>query len=337
MLFNLLASIILTLISTGNERQETPVKIVFYNVENLFDTIDDPSTTDEDFTPAGNYHWTYKRYNEKLDNLSKVIIAIGGWNPPDIIGLCEVENSKVLLDLTCQTPLARFNYKFIHEDSPDRRGIDVALLYRSESARLLRSRYLTVDTVITRDILYARFLMGRDTCHIFVNHWPSRSSGQLETDKGRFAAARLLKAVTDSILAKNVYSRIVIMGDFNDEPDDESIQSVLQAQTPGLPIHMGRLYNLSVIAFNGPAYGTLKYQGNWNVFDQVIVSGSLLSNQSGLTTNKNGYSVFDNPFLLEPDETYNGFKPRRTYTGYKYTGGFSDHLPVILELNRSPH
>jgi endonuclease/exonuclease/phosphatase family metal-dependent hydrolase len=307
------------------------IKIVFYNTENLFDPSDDPAVNDNDFTPAGAMHWTYKRFISKENNLGKVLIAIGEWNPPDIIGLCEIENEFVLNHLVAKTSLSKSGYSYLHRNSPDRRGIDVALLYNPSTIEVLECRFFRIDTniVVTREILYARLLTHSDTFHVFVNHWPSRSSGQLETDKSRFATASLLRQKTDSLFNHDPASNIILMGDFNDEPSDESIVKVLNAGYPEHPVTRG-LYNLSRIPEKGPVKGTLKFQGTWNVFDQIIVSGNLLL--SG-RIHGNSYHIFDGSFLLEPDETYTGMKPYRTYSGFRYHGGFSDHLPVYVVIS----
>ena len=313
---------------------DSAYKVMFYNVENLFDVTNDSLTEDDDFTPSGNLHWTFKRYITKLNNLYKVIIAIGGWNPPDIIGLCEVENLGVLQDLIYKTPLAKFSFGIVHKNSPDRRGIDVALIYNKKTVRLIKAEFLTIKLkeLHTRDILYAKVLLQADTCHVFVNHWPSRSSGQLETEPGRFAASQILRHTIDSVLSLDSQAGILIMGDFNDDPTDESLYSRLKATSPDGDIAPDQLYNLTRMPASGAVGGTLKYQGNWNAFDQIIVSGSLISGNGGLEADKNGYTIFQNAFMLEPDITYNGFKPFRTYNGFKYSGGFSDHLPVYIEL-----
>jgi hypothetical protein len=315
--------------------EDSLVKAMFYNVENLFDIVDDSITLDEAFTPAGDMHWTSGRYYRKLNNISKVIIATGGWDPPDIIGLCEIENRKVLNDLVSNTPLFAFDYEIIHEDSPDRRGIDVALLINRRTIRLLHSRGFTVDHngLVTRDILYASLKIGKDTCHLFVNHWPSRSKGRLETEKERIAVARVLKQMTDSLLYGHPDTRILIMGDFNDEPQDGSILETLEAKPETDPMP-GRLCNLTSMP-KGTVRGTLKYQGVWYAFDQIIVSGNMIGNSGGLSVKAGSFGVQRNAFLLVEDETYNGFKPFRTYAGFKYTGGFSDHLPVYIDLKNS--
>lgn len=308
---------------------------MFYNVENLFDTHDNPDTDDDLFTPAGGLHWTYKRYKAKLMNVCKVIVAAGGWQPPDVIGFCEVENDSVLYDLFENTPLSRYRYKIVHYESPDRRGIDVALAYNRQTVGCLNSKIYRISrgNLSTRDILCVKVLMGGDTCHVFINHWPSRASGQLDTEKDRFAAAGMLRQATDSILKRNPDARILIMGDFNDEPDDESLTEVLKARPGQEESRSAGLYNLACPNGGGDLIqGTLKYQGTWNIFDQIIVSAGMLNDTRGLHVKPDGFTILNNLFLLEPDDTYTGYKPFRTYSGYNYKGGFSDHLPVYIDV-----
>lgn len=316
--------------------QEDSFKIMFYNVENLFDLHDDSITNDDNFTPAGPLHWTRRRLSDKLNNISKVIIAAGEWQPPAIIGLCEIENREVLNELIFNTPLSKFSYNIVHGDSPDLRGIDVALLHDSKSVRIHRFSLLPVRRkgLMTRDILHAESVIQSDTFHIFINHWPSRSSGQLETEEYRMAAAMVLRHTVDSLISKNHFANIIIMGDFNDDPDNESMVEGLLSMPPTGDFKSGSLYNLSC-APKGAVKGTLKYLGNWNIFDQIIVSGGLLNNQSDWHTRSDGFKIFYNSSMLETDEKYNGIKPFRTYNGYRYKGGFSDHLPVMIELKHS--
>jgi predicted extracellular nuclease len=313
---------------------ELRYRIMFYNVENFFDIHNDSITADEEFTPSGNMHWTYKRYNTKLTNTYKVIIAAGGWQPPDIIGFCEIENRQVLLDLIGNTPLSKYNYRIVHKNSPDRRGIDVALIYNDQTVKYLYSKSVSVDKpgLFTRDILYVKFILGKDTCHFFVNHWPSRSAGQLETESDRYAAACSLKKMTDSLFNINASANILIMGDFNDDPADESMIHHLKVQKCSMNPFPGELYNLSKAPSSFAIKGTLKYQGKWNIFDQIIVSGNLLQHGKGLSVGADGFEILQKSFLMEIDENFNGYKPYRTYSGYKYQGGFSDHLPVYVDL-----
>jgi predicted extracellular nuclease len=309
-------------------------RVMFYNTENLFDIVDDTITDDEDFTPAGNLHWTYKRYLTKLRNTYKVIVAVGAWQPPDVVGLCEIENRKVLNDLIHQTPLARYPYRLVHEESPDRRGIDAALLYNAETVRFIMSKNYRIrkSGLLTRDILYFKALLGTDTCHFLVNHWPSRSQGQLNSERNRFTTAGLLKHITDSLFMHSASAKIVIMGDFNDEPSDESLTEYLKTEADLNKSTGNSLYNVTVVPASGAVKGTLKYQGKWSVFDQMIVSGNLIKTKKGLTAGEDLCRVFMKPYLLTEDKVYEGYKPYRTYNGFNYQGGFSDHLPVYMDL-----
>ncbi|MCD4696429.1 MAG: hypothetical protein K8S16_09345 [Bacteroidales bacterium] len=311
---------------------------MFYNVENLFDTKDDSLTNDNEFLPEGNRHWDTQKFYFKLNNIYKVIIAAGEWKPPILVGLCEIENQFVLNKLVFETPLNNFGYDIIHFESPDRRGIDVALLYREE--------FFTIDTAIqipvmfpfdpdsrTRDILYVKGRFNsNDTVHLFINHWPSRYGGYLETIPKRNYVAGVLKVKTDSLFNRQPSATIIILGDFNDEPWNESLSGILQAKDDSAALEQGQLYNLSAICKLESDEGSLKYQGNWNLFDQVIVSGNLLSAGSGIKIPPPGFQIFSPGFLLEKDEKFLGAKPFRTYNGFKYNGGFSDHLPVFIDI-----
>jgi hypothetical protein len=307
---------------------------MFYNTENLFDTSNDSLTADDEFTPEGDRHWNYKRYLVKLNNLYKTIIALGGWQPPDIIAVCEVENRLVLSDLIHRTPLSKYPYRLVHEDSPDRRGIDVALLYNSKSVVPIHSRYYNIRKpgLVTREILYFKALINRDTCHFLICHWPSRSAGQLRTETDRLSAATRLRSIVDSLFTLRSNAKIILAGDFNDEPWDESLSVTLRAATDLTDPRPRALYNLSLAPANGKFRGTVKYRSQWNVFDQIIVSGNLLHKNRGLWALPSGYRIFGESFLLTEDDQYNGYKPFRTYNGYHYQGGFSDHLPVYLDL-----
>lgn len=310
--------------------------VLFYNVENLFDTRNDSLTSDDEFTPQGDRYWTWKRFEKKLQHTSKVIIAAGGWHMSDLIGLCEVENKYVLERLLNDTPLKKYDYRIIHKQSPDDRGIDVALLYNPLTFYPLGYEYLPLknkagDTLKTREILYLSGIMGKDTLHLFVNHWPSRYSGVMETQELRAIAALRLKTQCDSLFSLNSKAKIVIMGDFNDQPSNKSIANVLNAKTLDSNISDTELYNLSSDWLKN-GMRTLKYQSQWFVFDQIIVSGTLLNDSLNLHTIPNWSTVCQFPFLFEEDKTHGGEKLFRTYNGYKYNGGFSDHLPILLRL-----
>lgn len=309
------------------------IRIMFYNVENLFDTINDPATNDDDFTPKGNYHWNNFRLNKKLNNIYKVIVSAGETEPPEIIAFAEVENKKVIEKLIFNTPLSKYKYSIVHKDSPDERGIDVALIYRPDKIKKISSDYFQIFFKTrdkTRDILLFSFANHKnDTVHLFVNHWPSRSGGQSETEQKRMYVARILKSKTDSIFRNNKNARIILTGDFNDEPTDKSLLQGLKAIKPGNISGTG-LYNLSFY-YAGTSTGTLKYKGTWNIFDQMIVSGNLLV-KNRLYTQPQFFRIYNEKFLLKQDDRHMGFRPFRTYRGFYYEGGFSDHLPVILDL-----
>jgi hypothetical protein len=318
-------------------------RVMFYNVENLFDTVDDPDKRDGDFTPEGARHWTPRRLRQKLVNIYKVIFAVGEWTPPAIVGLCEVENLHVLQRLVYETPLSRFDYGIIHYESPDRRGIDVAMIYRKSHFTVLHSEAVAVtnpedSTWKTRDILYVKGLIGDlEMVHLFVNHWPSRFGGYMATRPLRNRAAEVLKNKTDSLFAINPHISIVIMGDFNDNPEDESVYQVLGATKPAANPEPGTLYNLMLQEQPDWKHGTLKFREHWDTFDHIIVSGGLLDSAATLSIPPQGALIFHAVFLLQPDERYMGIQLFRTYVGYSYQGGFSDHLPVYVDLLLHPN
>ena len=324
----------------GTERNITPYRIMFYNVENLFDTVDDPDKIDEEFLPNGDRYWNDRKLNLKLNRIFQVVMALGKGNHPAIIGLCEVENLNVLELLLARTPLGKMGYKIVHKESPDRRGIDVALLYLPDRFNPIDYKAIPLinpndDNFKTRDILHVKGIMATDTLHFFVNHWPSKYGGVVETKPLRALAAQTLRSAIDSLFLVNDQSKIVVMGDMNDSPFDESITQYLKAQTQFNNQATNDIYNLAYpLAKQG--IGSNKYQGKWEMIDQIIVSGALLGTQ-GLVTTENGFTVFDAEFLLEKDKTHLGKKPFRSYIGFKYNNGFSDHLPVYIDLILSPN
>jgi hypothetical protein len=324
-------------VQTFSQNRSGEVSVLFYNVENLFDLKNDPGTLDEEFTPGGDRHWTYRRFHKKVLNISKAILNAAGWSPPSMIALCETENRYVLECLIKDTPLKEHPYKIIHKESPDDRGIDVAFLYNKEVFYPLYYHYYPLisngDSVMqTREILYVSGILGgTDTLHFFVNHWPSRYSGLMETQSLRNLAASTLRSLLTQTFKKHHNAKVIILGDFNDQPWDESISLHLGAQEISDYSLQEDIINLS-FQWQNDDLGTIKYRSQWSVFDQIMVSGSLLKAEKGLFTEPPLARIVKLPFLLEKDERYGGIKTNRTYSGYSYKGGFSDHLPVLLEF-----
>lgn len=352
--------------ATGQSDTPSPLKnaapgmdILFYNLENVFDTIDDPCAGDDDFLPQGARRWNGYRYRQKLNRLYKVLVAAGEWDAPYVIGVCEVENRRVLEDLVHRTPFSRYPYRIIHKDSPDARGMDVAALYHAHRFFPLSHDYIPLrkggTTLSTREILYIKGLVHskQDTLHLFFNHWPSKWQGALATRPKRILAARTLRKKIDSIRRLHPGAFIAAMGDFNDPPEAESLTRHLGAEEFTGTARPDKLYNLS-FPWQDQAAGTQKYRENWQVIDQVMVSGTLLKDRTngtrddvkktqpgrypgkGLHTNPDLARIFQPPFLLTTDKQYTGTKPFRTWVGYRHQGGFSDHLPVMLEIQFNP-
>ena len=302
--------------------------VMFWNVENFFDTYDNPSTNDEEFTPMGENRWSWKRFEKKRDDIAKtILLAADSYGEyPAIIGLCEVENRFVLEELAENTPLARVGYSILHKDSPDSRGIDVALLYRKEVFTPLKEEYIACSFP-TRDILYTKGVInGLDTVHILVNHWPSKRGGENSSSIKRMLVSHTVRHVTDSILATNSNANIILMGDFNDTYTTRPLEN------------LEPLVNLSGWATGGE--GTYKYREEWNIIDQFLVSGNLLQREAaeGEFTRqwiycKKEMEIFAPDNLLCPDDTYMGVKLKRTFIGPRYAGGVSDHLPILLKLH----
>ena len=305
----------------------------FYNCENLFDTINAPYF-DNDFLPNSSKHWNYQKYKKKLIQLSKVVLSINDWQGPDLIGLCEVENRKVLDDLLLLTPLSFQDYAIVHQDSPDNRGIDVALLYKKSSLKLLEVNFIPVNftqkhTRPTRDILHIKILTSaQDSLHFFFNHWPSRFGGYVKSQPKRNFVAQLLRTKVDSLLTINTNTKVLIAGDFNDDYQDESIVKYLKVQYE-LEKSRNNLYSL-VVDWKKKYLGTHKFGDHWSFFDQWIVSSNL-RNQF-LTPYISDSGIVQNEWLFQQDKTGIAQKPYRTYAGNNYLGGFSDHLPIFIKL-----
>ena len=313
--------------------------VMFWNVENYFDPFDDPRKNDNEFTAAAQRHWTWPRFEAKRDGLAQAIVAAGDrWGEmPALVGLAEVENRMVVSQLVYKTMLEELGYGFVHRESPDERGIDVALLYRKDVFRILAVDSLRIPDFKTRDILYVKLQGGpcaglverqvlagpgaldgpakvlpregegrqKNNLHVFVVHLPSKRGGAKASDSRREAALGVLQTAVDSLLTLDTHSRILVMGDFNDT--DCTVAGLAEPPFDGAPA----------------APGTLKYHGRWEQIDHFFLSPAL----------EGPMQIFAPGFLLEPDIAWLGTKPRRTYIGPRYNHGLSDHLPIILRLN----
>lgn len=325
-------------------------RVMSYNVENFFDTSPHPTCDDREFLPDGNRHWTPKRYYHKLQQIAKVITAAGEWDTPALIGLCEIENDSVLIHLLLRTPLRQQAYRFCSAHTSDRRGIRVALLYQRDKFQYLSHasipiRFSGKHHKRTRHILHVwgRLLTG-DTLDVCVCHFPSRYGGEKESERDRMDAARTLRAVCDSVALIRRSPYLMLMGDFNDTPENRSITEGLaalpyepsrhtsqEAETPteeGTPT----LYNLFDPVSLGSSQGTHKYQGGWSQLDQMFINAPLLRSSSPIHFQPGSNRLFAPPFLFTKDKTWYGVRPFRTYYGFKYEGGFSDHLPILADF-----
>ena len=320
---------------------QTNFRLMFYNVENLFDTLDEPDKDDNDFLPEGAMRWTPGRYQNKLNNIAKVITSAGEWDTPALVGLCEVENEKVINDLTKYSPLRKANYRYVVTNSPDTRGIDVALLYQRDKFRYLSHKNYTIkfpynSRKYTRDILHITGQVStQDTLDVFVCHFPSRRAGESESEADRIFVASVLKAKSDSLIKIRKNACIVIMGDFNDEPSNRSISQTLKAQPVSKDIVSHNLYNLFSSFEKRKNTGSYKFQRDWNMLDQIIVSGNLIIGDRSIKVLPNTANIFSRDFMLTDDKTNGGKRPKKTYHGRRHEGGYSDHFPVLVDFTVS--
>jgi predicted extracellular nuclease len=322
-----------------SQKSESIFTLVFYNTENLFDTIDSRDTDDIEFTPGSLKKWNTQKYLKKVNDLGKVLSSINENELPEIIGLAEIENIKVLQDLLNTQYLRKVNYGIAHKDSLDKRGIDVALLYRKDEFKFSGNDFIHVpfpfdSTLKTRDILhvYGKLSDGSDM-HFYVNHWSSRDGGQRETEVRRMYCAVALRRNIDMVLSKDSNARIVIMGDFNDEPTNKSLMSVLQSANKRKNLSVGEFYNLMYDAHNLTQTGSYYYQGIWNMFDQIIVSQNLITAVEGYRCNYESGKVFRKEWMMFTNNS-GVSEPNPTYGGNEYFGGISNHLPVYMLLTK---
>lgn len=323
-----------------NKKKEYQITaIAFYNFENLFDTLDDPKKFDEDFTPKGAYQYTTEIYHQKLHNLATVLQRLAAETTPDgpaLIGTAEIENDLVLQDLVAQPEIKSRNYQFIRFESPDSRGIDVALLYNPKYFKVLHSQALLTDISKygtkggrTRDVLYVSGILAGDTVNVFVNHWPSRRGGQAASEPLRRIAAGVSKKVIDSLMNINPNTKVIVMGDLNDDPVDESITEVLGAKGDIDKVKTSGLYN-PWVSFYKKGLGTLGYDDRWNLFDQIMISEAFLKKGDDHWRYYKA-EVFNRDFLISKFGQYKGY-PHRSFAGETWINGYSDHLPTIIYL-----
>ncbi|WP_452225631.1 endonuclease/exonuclease/phosphatase family protein [Lacinutrix chionoecetis] len=306
--------------------------IAFYNIENLFDIYNDELTRDDDLIPTAEKRWTVKRYKNKLRKIGYVIANIGKKDVsrhPAIVGLAEVENEAVLEDLVSSKHLKDFNYKFVHYNSPDERGIDVALLYDDSIFKVAYSKSYNLELIddlgivdLTRDILLVSGLFEGLELHLIVNHWPSRRTGDIETAYKRMKASQKVTEIIHELKEKNPVAKVIVMGDFNDDPASESIKALERSH--GLFNPMKTL--LSQVR------GTTSHNLNWNLFDQFLITHNFFERKKNALRYEDA-DIFDEDFLKENDGKYKG-SPYRTYVGKRYKGGYSDHFPVYMILKK---
>lgn len=332
----------LLFISSGAFSQVNKYKVSligFYNLENLYDTVNNTTINDDEFLPNSERQYNSKIYNDKINRMSSVISQMGTDINPDglaILGVVEIENDTVLTDLIHSTNLKDKKLQYVHYNSPDLRGVDVAMIYNPKYFKPLQSAPLFVklpsgskESYFTRDVLYVKGLLDGDTIHVFVNHWPSRSGGEERSIPARAAAAGVCKHVVDSLMAVNPQSKVIIMGDLNDDPISPSVTKVLNAKGIQKEVAPTGLFNPWWEMYK-KGIGTLAYQDAWGLFDQIIVSGAWLEkNQKGYFYQK--ASIFNKDFLVQKTGKFRGYS-KRTWDGMTYNYGYSDHFPVYVML-----
>ena len=341
---NLLTGLVAVLIAVACFAQK-PYKVVFYNFENLFDTINDPGVSDEEFTPEGPKKWNTVKYEKKLANLDRVLFDIASEDRdfPIVIGVSEIENRSVMEDVIAQPKLAHGNYRIVHFDSPDARGVDVAFFYRPDVFKLEGSkahRFVMpgMPDFKTRDFVTMWGTIEGEPFFFVVNHWPSRLGGKEAASPKREEAARQVKHIIDSVMAANPATKAVVMGDLNDDATDRSVVEGLCAKGKIKDVKPGEMFN-PFIALLKAGYGTLAYRDEWNLFDNIVVSENLATGSTGqlkilpVKETKFYGGIFRRPYMLQKDGQYKGY-PLRTFVGNDFQGGFSDHFPVYIYIGK---
>lgn len=338
----ILSALFLSLTWFGYSQEQKSYQVAcvgFYNLENLFDIEDDPAIRDEEYTPEGKKAWDATKYQSKLKNLADVIADLGTDISPDgvaVLGVCEVENKRVLEDLVAEEKLKGRNYQIVHYDSPDRRGIDVGLLYQEKYFKVKYSKsykltFADKPDYLTRDQLVVTGDMDGEDVSFIVAHWPSRSGGQAASEPRRIEAAKLGRHIIDSLLTVNPDSKIILMGDLNDDPVNKSVKQYIQAKGKINKMNEGDMFNTMYQNFKS-GNGTLAWNDAWNLFDQLIISEGLLSEDASKYIYHKAY-VYNKPYLKQTEGRYKGY-PKRTHAGGLYLNGYSDHLPVYMVLKK---
>lgn len=323
---------------------QKPYKVMFYNFDNLFDTINDPEILDEEFTPDGPKKWNSVKYNKKIGNLERVLFDIAALdkNYPAVIGVSEVENRSVLEDVIATPKLAPANYRIVHYDSPDARGVDVAFFYRPDVFELEGSAPIPftmegLPNFKTRDIVTMWGTIEGEPFYFMVAHWPSRLGGKEASAPKRERAAEIMRRAADSVLRLDPATKVVMMGDFNDDATDDSITEVLGAKGDIRKLEPGDYYNPFINVLKA-GYGTLAYQDAWNLFDNIVVSENLVAGD-GLKIRKASPkarfygNIFSRPYMIQQEGQYKGY-PLRTFVGNNFQGGYSDHFPVYIYIGK---
>lgn len=306
--------------------------IMFYNIENLFDTI--PGSNDKEFTPNSEKQWNTKRYFDKMETLASVIVGVGAdftGTAPAIVGLSEIENITVLKDLVKAPSIEKYNYQIVHFDGVDYRGVDCALLYRPEFFTVTSTamyHVYTEDSMFrTRDQLLVNGLYDGEEMHFIILHWPSRRGGEKRSEPKRAAAADVTRYIVDSLLAQNPNAKVVCMGDLNDDPIDKSVKEHLNTADNKEGAVLPKLYNPMEELYK-KGIGSLAYQDKWNLFDQIVITPAFLDKDKSSYRFYQAY-VYNKPFLMQKEGKFKGY-PFRTYVGNTYMGGYSDHFPTYI-------
>ena len=322
---------------------QKPYKVMFYNLENFFDTINDPEVLDDEFTPEGPKQWNSAKYNRKLGNTERVLFDLAAADKvyPAVIGVSEVENRSVLEDIVAAPKLAPADYRIVHYDSPDLRGIDVGFYYRPDVFKLEGSaaipfRMPDMPDFRTRDFVTMWGTIEDEPFFFLVSHWPSRLGGQAASASKRMAAAEQVRAIVDSVQRADPATKVVVMGDLNDDATDRSIVEGLRAKGRIGDVGPGDMFN-PFIALLKAGYGSLAYRDDWNLFDNIIVSDNLATGSTGelkirpVGDTKFYGGIFRRPYMIQKEGQYKGY-PLRTFVGNNFQGGFSDHLPAYIYI-----